>query len=400
MNFINEKKISICEKAFTKLNDSNADSIWVQYMRSFQELNQIQHVENKWKEVLHKFPYSYIIWLSYIDFRQTSSAKFTVSDVLDIYIEAIKNLSRTAPNYKNELSILHLFKRACSLLFQSGYTERAVALFQGLIEFNIFQPTSVASYPVPRKLDSFKEFWDLECRRFGEDGAVGWSKSGHLEPYICEDDDNEKEEDLFEDIEDNMKRFYLSELNLCFKEWYFIIFAKIRLPKRGLLDTDDPFKSVLFEDIRPFLFKITNDIVKLECINSFLSLLTIDSTLGKSSFSLDDPFLNDFYSSPTCSKLFLESKKLETVALCFPMKRYPSSLWNLLDSGWPQLYDKDVFYEISQRGLDQPEFVESIFSQSFRILPHYSSSHSLIIQRILYPGTFEKIAKRYLKSEP
>ena len=42
-----------------------------------------------------------------------------------------------------EETLLSVFIRACSLESQAGYSERAVAAFQALIEFNCFRPQPV-----------------------------------------------------------------------------------------------------------------------------------------------------------------------------------------------------------------------------------------------------------------
>jgi hypothetical protein len=102
------------------------------------------------------------------------------------------------------------------MLGQCGYTERAVALFQGLIELNLFAPISFSSYPFPRKLGLFKDFWEKECKRFGENGALGWNQSLELDPYIC-DDMAEDHDKLIE--EDQFNGLYLLEFNASFKEW-------------------------------------------------------------------------------------------------------------------------------------------------------------------------------------
>jgi hypothetical protein len=55
-----------------------------------------------------------------------------------------------------------------------GYTERAVAILQAMIEFNCFCPPAFEEQSFFQRVDLFEVFWDSECRRFGEEGAVGW----------------------------------------------------------------------------------------------------------------------------------------------------------------------------------------------------------------------------------
>ena len=52
--------------------------------------------------------------------------------------------------------------------------ERSMALFQALVEFNLFSPKFPGYFGVDNKLKSFKSFWDSGVPRFGENGALGW----------------------------------------------------------------------------------------------------------------------------------------------------------------------------------------------------------------------------------
>lgn len=52
---------------------------------------------------------------------------------------------------------------------ESGYTELAVAIWQGLLELNFLaRPTS------ENWKEDFRDFWDSETPRIGEDGSQGW----------------------------------------------------------------------------------------------------------------------------------------------------------------------------------------------------------------------------------
>jgi hypothetical protein len=47
-----------------------------------------------------------------------------LSDVVDLYIEAIDTLSARKKDEKDEANVLHLFVRAATMLGQAGYSER------------------------------------------------------------------------------------------------------------------------------------------------------------------------------------------------------------------------------------------------------------------------------------
>lgn len=55
-----------------------------------------------------------------------------------------------------------------------GHKERAVALFQAMLEFNLFCPQALEGASMEDKMAAFEEFWD-ECNtKLGTAGAQGW----------------------------------------------------------------------------------------------------------------------------------------------------------------------------------------------------------------------------------
>jgi hypothetical protein len=159
-----------------------------------------------------------------------------------------------------------------------------------------------------------------------------------------------------------------------------------------LLDVEDPFKTVLFEDIKPLLFDIKSETVKHSAIHSMLQYLGLDAQMGvPSSIAYSDPFLCNNFSSEPASKFFMEGDD-DVVQLNMPMHRYPNSLWNLLGCKWPAVYESNNLYTISQFGLNQLDGVNSILSQSRDILPDFISSHLLMLQS--FTESAEKKAKR------
>jgi hypothetical protein len=115
--------------------------------------------------------------------------------------------------------------------------------------------------------------------------------------------------------------------------------------------------------------------------------------MGSTPLFIDDPFLNDTFTSKVSSKRYLEAQ-LESVEVYFPMQRHPSSMWNLIDSYWPQIYNDDLLFEISQQGLNKIELIESILIQSSNILPDCFSCQRLRLQSIMYPENIDKLAKK------
>lgn len=77
------------------------------------------------------------------------------------------------------IQILHfsfsdVFVQYCHFLLQAGFTEKTVASFQALLEFNLFFPPSLEKASHSDCIAVFESFWDSGVGRFGEPGAQGW----------------------------------------------------------------------------------------------------------------------------------------------------------------------------------------------------------------------------------
>ena len=60
---------------------------------------------------------------------------------------------------------------------QAGYTERAVAGIQAVLEFAFFSPPFPPTLGLTEagRLREFREFWESGAPRIGEEGAAGWA---------------------------------------------------------------------------------------------------------------------------------------------------------------------------------------------------------------------------------
>lgn len=159
----------------------------------------------------------------------------------------------------------------------SGQTEKAVAAFQALIEYNCFPPSDVNDESLLRS--TFEDFWDSEVPRFGEDNAQGWG-------CWMEGQKNRKGEvvslrDIFPttasenvlstsqvDMDHSQKSMYWLELETSRddEQWY---------PKKSSdhEDDDDPDRVVLFHDINFVLFKFSREEIRFRLLCCFLSFL-------------------------------------------------------------------------------------------------------------------------------
>jgi hypothetical protein len=106
-------------------------------------------------------------------------------------------------------------------------------------------------------------------------------------------------------------------------------------------DTSDPFRSVLFDDIKSILFPLHHPKSRKQLIVCFLNLLGVQMHPGMTSshLSLNDAFAHSELSSDLCAARFVPHKKenngpngLEEPRFSFPLKSFPLSTHSLFQS--------------------------------------------------------------------
>ena len=117
-----------------------------------------------------------------------------------------------------EHGILDIIEAGALVWLQSGHSERAIAVYQALLEFNLFRWVAVAeiiliimiynsispvspcspdfdvcgNYSVDDRLSLFEPLWDSGVRRVGQAGARGWGVE--LQERVGEQANTDREE--------------------------------------------------------------------------------------------------------------------------------------------------------------------------------------------------------------
>ena len=69
---------------------------------------------------------------------------------------------------------------------QSGHLEKATALFQAQLEYNLFAPSDTSGLSPSDLLEYFQAFWESTAPRLGETNAQGWKhwieNHGNVDP--------------------------------------------------------------------------------------------------------------------------------------------------------------------------------------------------------------------------
>ncbi|EGG25348.1 DUF1740 family protein [Cavenderia fasciculata] len=196
-----EKKIAILRRALTE--NPQSERLTIAYLHTAAKIWDPEQILQLWHRVLdaqsdaflksqdrsNTTVFSETLWREYIDFVQSYFKGFTVTHTRTIYLNAIKRMlakrRSLKPKEKGFDEQVGLVERAILVIVsqwtrferQAGYSERAIGIYQSLIEFNLFMPHKLSTQPQNTIIANFKTFWDSDQPRIGEVDAVGWSNT-------------------------------------------------------------------------------------------------------------------------------------------------------------------------------------------------------------------------------
>lgn len=255
-----EIKVSVFGKALEKVKDSDGrEVLLLGMMQEATRIWEIDMISSCWKSILQQNPHSLRLWTKYLDFMQTRFTCFRYEEVQSVYLDCL-NLTHGARS-RGEISIdeqnkvydiqIYVVLRMTLFMRESGFAEHATAAWQALLEFVFFKPSIVQASDQNKDRSShkatvsmFERFWDSEVPRIGEEGAEGWAsfsqKQGRPPRSRIEAVDD------MEDNKDHWKSWLASERRHSLLS---------RNPARTIddIEENDPYRIILFSDIRPFL---------------------------------------------------------------------------------------------------------------------------------------------------
>ncbi|BGP44730.1 hypothetical protein JCM10450v2_000544 [Rhodotorula kratochvilovae] len=278
-----EVKLAILARALAVPENASAEELLLAQLRAAAEVEDAQAVLKRWKDALREHPGLTGLWTEFVGWRQTTWAAFSVKDVVKVFEESFEVLvgamDREEPGSNAremfEGNAIYLFLRLCLMLRQAGFSERALAAFQGLVEFNLFRPRDLERLPVERTgpwrgrvFAAFESFWDGEAPRIGEFGAKGWSATS--------EDDLPPEAAPAPAVDalvatDASARAY--ELWAATERAAASSSRPARATDPEMDDSDDPYRVVLLDEIRPFLFVLASRESQQQLAYAFLAFL-------------------------------------------------------------------------------------------------------------------------------
>ncbi|XP_041928788.1 nuclear exosome regulator NRDE2 isoform X1 [Alosa sapidissima] len=293
-----EKKLAVCERAV----QSNPGCVALQLARLSvcRELWEPAALLKEWKKLVFLHPNSASLWRRYLRFCQGHFGSFAVTKASAAYGKCLTTLAAcddgsmlshpALPGAEEDM--LDIFLQQCHFLRQAGHSEKAVCLFQGLLDFTFFKPDSVKELPTRQQVEFFEPFWDSGEPRVGEKGARGWKawmlqqeRGGWLVPSEADEDDDDEGDD--EEVKDKTLpkwRIWL-DVETTREANHWLPWRPDKSTGQSEEDCEDPERQVLFDDIGPSMIRVTRPNLQLHLLASFLHFLGLPVLSSTSSSS-------------------------------------------------------------------------------------------------------------------
>jgi hypothetical protein len=249
-----ELKLALYERALTKVPDAKSrERLLLGLMKQGTLIWDPETISKRWQAVL-KTASSTDLYIRYLNFRQTETS-FNYEECLSIHRECLARALLEKDDLSRDELCVYVLLRTTAFMAQSGYLERAKAIWQALLEFTFFRSRQLEP---SAEQSSFKDFWESEAPRIGEAGAAGWgvSKPIDVPPKTDILPTRIPREDIYQSWVRRENEIALSS----------------GLPARTLDDVaeDDPFRVILFSDVEEYLFALKTSAGRLLLLKAFL----------------------------------------------------------------------------------------------------------------------------------
>ncbi|XP_017669347.1 PREDICTED: protein NRDE2 homolog isoform X3 [Lepidothrix coronata] len=291
LKLILEKKLAILERAIES-NPSNVD-LKLARLKLCAEFWEPPALIKEWQKLIFLHPNNPEMWKKYLLFCQSQFTTFSVSKINSLYGKCLTTLAAVQDGSMvshpllpgTEEAMLAIFIQQCHFLRQAGHSEKAVSLFQALIDFTFFKPDSVKDLPTRGQVEFFEPFWDSGEPRIGEKGARGWKAWMHQQEkggWVALKDDDEDDEEIDEDQEikdKTLPKWHIwLDIEYAREARHWLPWRPDKTKKETEEDCEDPERQVLFDDLGPSLIRLSNPNLQHQLLYSFLQFLGVPCT--------------------------------------------------------------------------------------------------------------------------
>lgn len=296
-------RVSLLEEALPHAPDKKGrERLLLRLMREGSRVWSGKTLTKRWSEVSCEDD-SFALWKAHLNHRLSNMATFTYDELKKLHFDRLQLLRQrlahnetSATNASSLVDIyselVYVFLRTTQFIYDAGYSELAVAAWQAILELTFARPRDASDLEPEDLMSSFGDFWESEVPRVGEDGAKGWMHFAEAEEMADLPESRTHPPPAPPGTRDMYKAWAALETHRG---------VSARLPARTLDEgtEDDPFRVVMFSDLKPLIFYLPpailtsmkqplNDAFLL--FNRCLPASNAPSTIIKE--ALSDPFIH------------------------------------------------------------------------------------------------------------
>ncbi|KAJ1898304.1 hypothetical protein LPJ66_002833 [Kickxella alabastrina] len=260
-----ETKIEVYRRAL----ESNPQSVQLVlgYLDQCKELMNDDEIMAEWDRAVDRASNEPDIIMHYVRACQTTASRFSVAKATEVYAAAIKRVMRMLRGRMGdvprrlELSVLifDLIHGACLMFREAGYFERAVAVYQAVVEWYLLTPSQLWLAPFSHRLSAFESFWDSGVSRIGSESARGWVNyhSGDMALAAPANMDEGLSHNVAKCSDSSLDAWCAADKQCSNMSSTCIpLLVPMALLDESMISELDPFSVTIFEDVEPFLVDI------------------------------------------------------------------------------------------------------------------------------------------------
>ncbi|RMY76348.1 hypothetical protein D0863_02009 [Hortaea werneckii] len=251
-----------------------------------------RRLSRKWSEISTHTPTSIELWTLYLNHVQTTHTEFKYESCKATLVQCLEILHKACLVSQRPISTQHVqiyvFLRCTAFIRDSGYDELAYGLWQAIFEQHCCRQQGIPYSEA--NLADLGDFWESDYPRIGEDQAMGWSH------YVGGVDQQPRVTHST-----RLRPIDLSRPLYSMAEQEMQLALDLHLPASADDDDalDDPFRHVMFTDIRDVCASLLHKLPRTLLLDAFLAFMhlpPISTHLSgaQAHMKRSDPFLEEF----------------------------------------------------------------------------------------------------------
>ena len=348
----------------------------------------------KWTEALKDNPSSIPLWTKYLDFVQTDHKNFRYEKCKETYLECFRMLDKAHEHADPEHHVkicsaqVYVLVRFTSFVRDAGYDELAHAIWQIVLENQFSEPPLSSNEEV---LESLESFWESDVPRIGEEGARGWSAfhSGAVHGTR-----------MSNFIPNGSKDTDVSHGSFAERESKAMYLLHLPAAADDEDDSEDPFRFVMFADLRDIVETLLNDLPKLELVDAFLCFMHLPPLRSPKASIQESPCIDPLLYQAAYNSPLLRPTSFSDLSHRARMKHQKDTSFSLFRSAF-DVVRQHLAPNLAKHSAAMA-FVNHALQRLVTVLDQNDdvAEYLLAFAHNLLPENMSKSAKRMLKLHP